>query len=229
MPRILVVEDEAAIRTALAAYLPRHGLEGLLAASGEEALTLAHQADLVVLDIGLPGIDGLEVLRRLRVQSPDLPVLLLTARSDDLDKIVALELGADDYMTKPFNPRELVARIRAILRRTGRSEESAPPAALGAGEVVLDPARHTVQVSGRRVDLTPREFQILQTLMAAPGRVFSRDALLTILWGEQHVGDPKTVDVYIRRLRDKVEADPQQPRLIQTVWGIGYKLVAEHA
>ena len=250
LTHILIVEDEGAIRDALAVYLPGHGFTALLAATGEAALPLAPQADLVVLDIGLPGMDGLEVLRRLRAALPQLPVLLLTAHSDDLDKIVALELGADDYLTKPFNPRELVARMKAVLRRSARpagdgggtgtgTGETEPPAAsalptgaslpatspvLTVGQVRLDPEAHTVTVRGQAADLTPREFQLLRTLLARPGRVFTRDELLTVLWGENHVGDPKTVDVYVRRLRDKVEGDPQNPTLIVTVWGIGYKL-----
>lgn len=221
MPSVLIVEDDPGIRGALQAYLQRNDCSVEAASTGQEALALAPRAEFVVLDLGLPDLDGFEVLRQIRTRHPELPVLLLTARSDDMDKIVALELGADDYLTKPFNPRELLARMRAILRRAGRG--AATSDRLAAGGVVMDLAAHTVTVEGQPASLTPREFLVLQTLLSQPGRAFSRDELLTVIWGPDYVGDPKTVDVYVGRLREKVEADPSNPARVLTVRGVGYK------
>lgn len=223
MLRILVVEDDLGIRGALQAYLKRNDCEVLVAGSGAEALPQMVQAEFVVLDLGLPDMDGFELLRLLRSRHPHLPVLLLTARTDDMDKIIALELGADDYMTKPFNPRELLARIRAIMRRTGRGMAAGPVERLEASGVVVDLVAHAVTVDGEAIHLTPREFLLLKTLLAQPGRAFSRDELMTTLWGQDYVGDPKTVDVYVGRLREKVESEPAAPVRILTVWGVGYK------
>jgi len=181
----------------------------------------------VLLDLGLPDMDGTDVLRHLRETHPDLPVLLLTARTDDTDKIVGLELGADDYLTKPFNPRELLARIRAILRRADREAQPSPPELLEAAGIRLDLAAHTAKVEGRPVQLTPREFLLLTAFLRSPGRALTRDDLRTVLWGPDYVGDPKTVDVYVSRLREKVERDPAHPTRILTVWGVGYKLAAD--
>jgi DNA-binding response OmpR family regulator len=225
MPCVVIVEDDPGIRSALQAYLQRNDCTVAVAGSGREALALLGRAEFVVLDLGLPDMDGFEVLRQIRTRHAHLPVLLLTARTDDMDKIVALELGADDYLTKPFNPRELLARMRAILRRAGRG--AAPADRLAAGDVVMDLAAHTVTVAGQPVNLTPREFLVLQTLLAQPGRVVSRDELLTVIWGPDYVGDPKTVDVYVGRLREKVEADPSNPQRVVTVRGIGYKFAGD--
>lgn len=228
MINVLLVEDDPGIRSALQAYLQRNDCTVTAAGSGQEALAQMLQADFVVLDLGLPDMDGFEVLREGRMRHPHLPVLLLTARTDDMDKIVALELGADDYLTKPCNPRELLARMRAILRRAGRGAAgTGAPERLAAGGVVMDLAAHTVTVAQRPVNLTPREFLVLQTLMSQPGRVFSRDELLTAIWGPEYVGDPKTVDVYIGRLREKVEESPTDPVRVVTVRGVGYKFMAE--
>ncbi|MFZ5816008.1 MAG: response regulator transcription factor [Bacillota bacterium] len=223
MTRIVIVEDDPGIRQAVKAYLSRNGCAVKEAGTGREALPLMEQADLAVLDIGLPDMDGFEVLRRVRAQHPELPVLLLTARADDMDKIVGLELGADDYLTKPFNPRELLARIRAVLRRAGRAAAGSGAERLEAGGVVVDLAAHEVNVDQRPVSLTPREFLILRHLISQPGRAVTRDQLMTALWGPDYVGDPKTVDVYVGRLREKIEADPANPVRILTVRGVGYK------
>lgn len=225
--RILIVEDDAGIYSALQAYLQRHGFAPQVATTGRDALAQLAATDFVLLDLGLPDMDGTDVLRHLRDSYPHLPVLLLTARTDDTDKIVALELGADDYLTKPFNPRELLARIRAILRRIDREAQPARPDVLECAGIRLDLAAHTAAVDGQPVQLTPREFLLLTAFLRSPGRALTRDDLMTVLWGPDYVGDPKTVDVYVSRLREKVEKDPARPARILTVWGVGYKLAAE--
>jgi len=235
--KVLVVEDEAPIRDFVRINLERQGFAVLEAGSGEEGLALLEREhpDVLVLDVRLPGIDGFDVCRQVRQRNLSVPVLMLTARSEDLDKILGLELGADDYMTKPFNPRELVARIRAILRRTGDGAPPPPPAAppaaagngggvLQVGDLRVDVPRREVYVRGEAVTLTPREFDILTLLAGQPGVVFTRDQLLNHLWGENYFGDPKTVDVHVRRLREKIELDPARPIILLTVWGVGYKV-----
>jgi DNA-binding response OmpR family regulator len=221
--KILVVDDEATIVEFIRINLEKAGFEVVTAADGETALALAtsEHPDLIVLDVMLPRRDGFEVCRELR-RITSTPIIMLTARDDDIDKILGLELGADDYMTKPFNPRELVARIKAILRRVDRSAKS-DGHVIVRGRVQLDLDRHQVTAGGRVVNLTPKEFELLELLMKNPGRVFSREVLLEQLWGYDFFGDSKTVDVHIRRLREKVEEDPSSPTHILTVWGVGYK------
>ena len=216
---ILVVEDEQAIASFVAAYLRKDGFKVRMTASGREALTLvdSETPSLVVLDLMLPDLDGLEVCRRIR-ETRTLPVLMLTARDDDLDKIAGLEVGADDYLTKPFNPRELVARVRAILRRSGE-----PPRADGGilrhGELVLDAGRRECHVGDVEIRLAPKEFDLLWELVDHRGVVLTRDQLLERVWGYTFAGDTRTVDVHVRQVRRKLgDASP-----IVTVWGIGYK------
>ncbi|MGI6603866.1 MAG: winged helix-turn-helix domain-containing protein [bacterium] len=221
--KILVVDDEATIVEFVRINLEKAGFRVVSAGDGDEALALAasERPDLIVLDIMLPGRDGFEVCRELR-RTTSVPIIMLTARDEDIDKILGLELGADDYLTKPFNPRELVARIKAILRRVDRLGKMEGQV-LSRGRLQIDLERHQVTAGGRLVDLTPKEFELLELLMKNPGRVFSREMLLERLWGYDFFGDSKTVDVHIRRLREKVEEDPSSPTHILTVWGVGYK------
>lgn len=226
--RILVVDDEPAILELAAFNLRKAGFDVLTASDGPAALAIiqAHAPQAVVLDVMLPGLDGFEVCRELRRWSA-VPVLMLTARKDEVDRVVGLEIGADDYLTKPFSPRELVARVKALLRRVRLDQESARVESaderIEAGGLTIDPARHEVRLSGRPVDLTPTEFQLLAHMAANPGRVFSRDDLLKVIWGEDFFGDERTVDVHIRHLREKTEADPAHPTLVLTVRGVGYR------
>lgn len=221
--KILLVDDEATIVEFVRINLEKAGFEVLAAGDGETALKLAasEQPDVIVLDIMLPGKDGFEVCRELR-RTTAVPIIMLTARDDDIDKILGLELGADDYLTKPFNPRELVARIKAILRRVDRSNKNNTKV-ITRGRIQLDLDRHQVVAGGKPVELTPKEFELLELLMKNPGRVFSREVLLERLWGYDFFGDSKTIDVHIRRLREKVEEDPSSPTHILTVWGVGYR------
>jgi DNA-binding response OmpR family regulator len=218
---ILVVEDEQAIASFVAAYLRKDGFTVRVTASGREALTLvvSESPSLVVLDLMLPDLDGLEVCRRIR-ETSTLPVLMLTARDDDLDKIAGLEVGADDYLTKPFNPRELVARVRAILRRSGdRKQGGAGTGILEHGDLVLDAGRRECRVGETEIRLAPKEFDLLWELLDHRGLVLTRDQLLERVWGYTFAGDTRTVDVHVRQLRRKLgDASP-----IVTVWGIGYK------
>jgi two-component system alkaline phosphatase synthesis response regulator PhoP len=221
---ILVVDDEARIVKLVRDYLERAGFDVLSAHDGETALTLARveQPDLIVLDLMLPGVDGLDVCRRLR-QVSGVPIIMLTARVEEADRIVGLELGADDYVTKPFSPRELVARVRATLRRT--SGEVGPASVLRAGDVELDTAALAATVAGEPVDLTPTEFQVLATLVRQPGRIFSREQLLEAVHGVAFDGFDRSMDSHIKNLRRKIEPDPRQPTYIQTVYGVGYRFV----
>jgi two-component system alkaline phosphatase synthesis response regulator PhoP len=218
---VLVVEDEQAIASFVAAYLRKDGFAVRVTASGREALTLVvtESPALVVLDLMLPDLDGLEVCRRIR-ETNTLPILMLTARDDDLDKIAGLEVGADDYLTKPFNPRELVARVRAILRRSGdRARSGADGGILQHGELVLDAGRRECHVGDEEIRLAPKEFDLLWELIDHKGLVLTRDQLLERVWGYTFAGDTRTVDVHVRQLRRKLgDASP-----IVTVWGIGYK------
>jgi DNA-binding response OmpR family regulator len=218
---ILVVEDEQAIASFVAAYLRKDGFNVRMTASGREALTLvvSESPALVVLDLMLPDLDGLEVCRRIR-EASTLPVLMLTARDDDLDKIAGLEVGADDYLTKPFNPRELVARVKAILRRSGdRTRGGAGSGILEHGDLVLDAGRRECRVGETEIRLAPKEFDLLWELLDHRGLVLTRDQLLERVWGYTFAGDTRTVDVHVRQLRRKLgDASP-----IVTVWGIGYK------
>ncbi|MGH2452745.1 MAG: response regulator transcription factor [bacterium] len=224
-PHVLVVDDEPHIVELVRYNLQQEGFTVSTARDGPEALThvASDRPDLVVLDIMLPAIDGMEVCRQIR-RSSRVPVLMLTARGRELDRVAGLELGADDYVTKPFSPRELVARIRAILRRTGSGAELPDVEALAAEGLRLDPGTHEVWLRGRPVDLTAKEFELLKLLMRHPNRVFTRDFLLEHLWGYDYFGSSRTVDMHISRLREKIEDDPAAPTFIQTVRGVGYKL-----
>jgi two-component system, OmpR family, alkaline phosphatase synthesis response regulator PhoP len=218
---VLVVDDERNIRELIQLYLSNAGYRVVYAADGAEALRLARsdKPDLVVLDLMLPQVDGYEVCRRLRREGNDLPIIMLTARDDDVDKIVGLELGADDYMTKPFNPRELVARIKAVLRRTAPVH---PQLVLQFGDLRLDNEAHEVLLAGCKIDLRQKEFELLATLLAHPNQVLSREQLLAQVWGYEFSGDTRTVDVHVARLREHMANSNIK---IETVWGIGYKLV----
>lgn len=225
MSSILVVEDEPIVRDVVIRYLRKAGYAAAVAADGRTAKDLIEREppDLVILDVMLPGIDGLELCRWIRGRSR-VPVIMLTALGDESDRIVGLELGADDYVTKPFSPRELVARVRSVLRRANAVDTSTEEP-LTAGELEIDPARREVRRAGREVTLTPREFDLLWFLASHPRHVFTRDQLMERLWGYRSATDTGTVTVHIRRLREKVEADPSEPRHLQTVWGVGYRFV----
>jgi len=220
---VLVVDDEPTIGEVVARYLERAGYHARVAADGPQALALCAQSapDLVVLDVMLPGIDGLEVMRRLREEPAPARVILLTARGRESDRIVGLRRGADDYVVKPFSPGELVARVEAVLRRDG--PPAAAPRALELDGLSIDPATRAVRVEGREVALTAREFDLLTFLASHPGQVFSRDRLMELVWQLPDYADTSTVTVHVRRLRAKLEPDPERPRFVQTVWGIGYR------
>jgi DNA-binding response OmpR family regulator len=223
--RILVVDDDPTVSDVVRRYLERADFEVTLVADGQGALdaVVGHRPDLVVLDLMLPGIDGLEVCRRLRSADPDLPVVMLTALGDEGDRVVGLSLGADDYVTKPFSPRELVLRVQSVLRRSVRgSEPAAPPETLRDAGLVVDVARRTARLDGRDLGLTVREFDLLVFFMRNPGRAFRRSELLDAVWGWTF-GDQSTVTVHVRRLREKIESDPAAPTRIVTVWGVGYR------
>ncbi len=227
MVRVLVVDDDETIRTLLRSYLQREGFEVQTAPDGQAALTQARtfRPDVVVLDLLLPGLDGLEVLRHLRAEGNPF-VVLLTAKAEETDRVVGLELGADDYVTKPFSPRELVARIRAILRRSrGRGEAAEGP--LVFRRLRIDPVRREVDREGTPVALTPLEFELLHTLASFPGRVWTREQLIERIWGHDYFGDERVVDAHIKELRRKLGDDPARPLFIQTVRGVGYKFVDE--
>jgi two-component system response regulator RegX3 len=224
--RVLVVEDEESISDPLSYLLRQEGFEVAVAATGPDGLAEFDRggADIVLLDLMLPGLSGTEVCRALRVKS-SVPVIMLTARDSEIDKVVGLELGADDYVTKPFSSRELVARVRAVLRR--RSEpEDAGGAALEAGPVRMDVERHVVSVDGGPVPMPLKEFELLELLLRNAGRVLTRGQLIDRVWGSDYVGDTKTLDVHVKRLRAKIEPDPAHPRYIVTVRGLGYKFEA---
>ena len=223
---ILLVDDEDSVQKLLTYPLERDGFRVVSARDGEEALRLfaAEPVDLVVLDIMLPKLDGLEVCKRLRAES-SVPIIMLTARDDEFDTVLGLELGADDYITKPFSIREFRSRVRALLRRAGAPRRDAPEAEpLVAGAVTLDPDRREARVDGRALDLTYVEFELLLTLVAQPGKVFSRRGLLQAIWGDSAYREPRTIDVHVRHLREKLERDPSEPELILTVRGAGYRL-----
>jgi DNA-binding response OmpR family regulator len=220
---ILIVDDEPKIVKTVRAYLESAGFRVATADSGQMALTVfRHEKPaLVILDLGLPGLDGLDVARALRRDS-SVPIIMLTARVDEADKLIGLELGADDYMTKPFSPRELVARVRAVLRRAGAEREAAPPPVI-AGEVMIDSERRQVRVGQQEVELTPTEFDLLLVLARHPGRVFTRLELLDRVQGYAFEGYERTVDAHVKNLRQKLEPDPKQPQYLLTVYGVGYK------
>ena len=238
---VLVVDDDPTVAEVVLAYLRRFGMSAEHAADGPSALAHAaqHPPDLVILDLMLPGIDGLEVCRRLRQERADLPVIMLTARGEESDRVLGLEIGADDYVTKPFSPRELVLRVESVLRRSrgapppeGPSAPAGPgtdPAGLGSGQrelrdgsLVLDQAGHQATLDGAGLALTGREFDLLAFLLANPGQAFTRAELMQRVWGWEF-GDQSTVTVHVRRLREKVESDPSNPVRLATVWGIGYR------
>jgi DNA-binding response OmpR family regulator len=223
---ILVVDDEPQIVRLLRAYLEETGFRVVIASDGEQALYVARheKPDLVVLDLLMPRMDGLEFTRRIR-RERDVPIIMLTARAEETDRIVGLELGADDYITKPFSPREVIARVRAVLRRAQAPPE--PPSVLRTGPLIMDRATHTVTVSGQPVNLTPTEFGILESLMTTPGRVFRRDELLETVQGVAFEAYERTVDAHIKNLRRKIEPDPAHPRYVLTVRGIGYRINPE--
>jgi DNA-binding response OmpR family regulator len=223
MTTVLVVDDEPIVRDVIVRYLRRDGFATLEAADGDRARELIETANpsLVVLDVMLPGTDGLTLCRWIRGRS-DLPVIMLTARGEEADRIVGLELGADDYVTKPFSPRELAARVRSVLRRV--EVRSAAPEHVEFGEVCIDAGSREVTRAGRAVTLTAREFDLLWFLASNPRRVFSRGHLMDRVWGHSPALDTGTVTVHIRRLREKLEADPARPAHLQTVWGVGYRL-----
>jgi two-component system response regulator RegX3 len=220
---VLVVEDEESFSDALSYMLRKEGFEVAVAANGNDALDEFDRsgADLVLLDLMLPGLPGTEVCRQLRARS-SVPVIMLTAKDSEVDKVVGLELGADDYVTKPFSSRELVARIRAVLRRGTETIELTPPV-LEAGPVRMDVDRHVVTVSGDSVRLPLKEFELLELLLRNAGRVLTRGQLIDRIWGADYVGDTKTLDVHVKRLRSKIERDPANPTRIVTIRGLGYK------
>jgi DNA-binding response OmpR family regulator len=221
--RVLVVDDEPIVTEVIERYLRREGFAVTLAADGLRGLELARSLapDIVILDLMLPKLDGLEVCRTLRAES-GVPIILLTAKGEETDKILGLGLGADDYVVKPFSPGELVARVKAVLRRA-QASPSADAGALRFGDLRIVPRQRRVEVAGRPLDLTAKEFDLLYFLARQPGQVFTREQLLDQVWDYQYVGDASTVTVHVRRLREKLESDPVRPRWVKTVWGVGYK------
>lgn len=226
MTRILIVEDEESYRDPLAYLLRKEGYDVVAAASGDVALERFAEggADLVLLDLMLPGMSGTEVCRELRRRS-DVPVIMLTAKDGEIDKVVGLEIGADDYVTKPYSARELLARIHAVLRRRTAAVPVAEPGVLAAGPVRLDPERHVVEVNGVDTAFPLKEFELLELLLRNAGRVLTRGQLIDRIWGADYVGDTKTLDVHVKRIRAKIEPDPAQPVHLLTVRGLGYKIV----
>ena len=222
--KILVVDDEPNIREVVGLYLRRDGHAVVSAADGEEALEVYRRTrpDLAVLDLMLPKVGGLEVCRRIQAERR-VPLIMLTARGEEEDRIVGLGLGADDYVIKPFSPRELAARVGAVLRRTGEATEPAAGGALVFDDLRIDPATREVSVRDEPVTLTAREFDLLHHMASHPRRVFTRDQLMQAVWGYSFSADTSTVTVHVRRLREKLESDPARPRYLQTVWGIGYR------
>ena len=228
MTTILIVEDEESLADPLAFLLRKEGFEVLLAGDGPTALEEfdRHQVDIVLLDLMLPGMSGTDVCKQLR-QTSNVPVIMVTARDSEIDKVVGLELGADDYVTKPYSSRELIARIRAVLRRGGEEEEVVEDdQILEGGRVRMDVERHTVTVGGEPVPMPLKEFDLLEYLMRNAGRVLTRGQLIDRIWGADYVGDTKTLDVHVKRLRSKIEEEPSRPRQLVTVRGLGYKFEA---
>jgi DNA-binding response OmpR family regulator len=222
---ILLVDDEDAVQKLLAYPLERDGFRVLQARDGEEALALfdRQSVDLVVLDLMLPKLDGLEVCKRLRAGS-DVPIIMLTARGDELDKVLGLELGADDYITKPFSIREFRSRVRALLRRAASPRRSGVDGeVISTGELRIDPSRRTVELAGNAIQLTYVEFELLRVFASSPGRVFTREMLLQALWGDSAYREPRTIDVHVRHLREKLESNPAEPEYLLTVRGVGYR------
>ncbi len=229
--RVLVVDDEESIRMLVEYNLAQSGFEVVTADNGDTALEIAvnEHVDLLVLDLMIPGVSGLEICKRLRQAQISVPIIMLTARGEEIDRVLGLEMGADDYVTKPFSPRELVARVRAVLRRKTEEKVVSEPVVSEAmfvvGDLRLDAERYEVTVRGALIDLTPREFDLLHYLLKNLNRVVSRDQLLDRVWGYEYAGDTRLVDVHISHLRDKIEVDPKSPKWIKTVRGVGYKFV----
>ncbi|CAG0927724.1 Alkaline phosphatase synthesis transcriptional regulatory protein PhoP [Thermoflexales bacterium] len=231
MPRrILIVDDEPAVTQALHTLLAQAGYEVGVAHSGPQALqSLTPPPDLIILDVMLPEMDGYEVCRRLRAQPQHIPVVMLTARSEPIDKLLGLELGADLYLTKPFAPPELLAHLKAIFRLLDAHGARGEGLPLTCGPLTLWDVQHRVEVDGHPIELTPKEYELLRVFMQHPGRAFGRETLLRQVWGYEFSGDSRTVDVHVQRLRAKIESDPAQPQLLCTVRGLGYRLVAPPA
>lgn len=233
MPRILVVDDEKSIVELIKFNLEREGFQVLTAFDGNEALEKARREkpELIILDVMLPGIDGIEVCRSLSqdVNTRQIPIIMLSARTEELDKVLGLEMGADDYITKPFSPRELIARVKARIRRSQsmRNDTGSRDTKLIIGGVVIDCDRFEVTFKGEKVELTPKEFELLRFLAEQPGKVLSREFLLEKIWGYDFMGDSRTVDVHIRHIRQKLECAPGSPNLIETVRGVGYRFKEE--
>ena len=225
MTKILVVEDESSFSDALEFLLGKEGFGVVTAATGNEAMTKFEQGgiDLVLLDLMIPEVSGIEVCKKIRSES-SVPIIMLTAKDTEVDKVVGLELGADDYVTKPYSSRELIARIRAVLRRNGNGGSSNEPGVLVVGPVRMDTERHQVAINGKITSMPLKEFELLEFLMRNAGRVLTRMQLIDRVWGSDYVGDTKTLDVHIKRLRAKIESDPADPQIIQTVRGLGYKM-----
>ena len=227
--RVLIIDDERELRTMLSSYLQAEGFETLEAADGQQGLESAKKTepDLIILDVGLPGIDGFEVLRRLRQRS-DVPVIMLTARAEEMDRVVGLTVGADDYVTKPFSPREVSARITAILRRSSMAMRSSEDEEVLRFEgLTIDPARREVVCDGIPVEISTLEFDLLAALAASPGRVFSREQLMEKVWGWDYFGVDRVVDVHVVNIRKALSDDPAHPRFIGTVRGVGYKFMGD--
>ena len=225
MPKILVVDDEKVLVKGIKFNLENEGYQVETGCDGEEAVELARGGnfDLIILDLMMPKIDGLQACMRIREFS-NVPIIMLTARGEDADKIVGVECGADDYITKPFNILELKARVRALLRRAGMAAQKESGGSLTVGHITLDADARAAWKDGTSVDLTAKEFDLMELLMRNPGRVYSRENLLTVVWGYEYAGDYRTVDVHVRRLREKLELDPANPQYILTKWGVGYYL-----
>jgi DNA-binding response OmpR family regulator len=223
-PTILVVDDEPSISEVVSIYLRRAGYQVVVARDGQQALQVLENQlpDLVVLDLMLPKVDGLEITRRLRAEG-DTPIIMLTARREEADRIAGLDMGADDYVVKPFSPQELVSRVKAVLRRTRGSASTSAERPLIFDDLCIDPKTRLVEVRGEEKSLTAKEFDLLWVLARHPRQVFNRDQLLDLVWGLTEYVDPSTVTVHVRRLREKIEADPSNPSHIHTVWGVGYK------
>ncbi len=225
MTQVLIVEDEVSFSDALSFMLRKEGFEVVVAADGNSGIEIFSRqgADIVLLDVMLPGISGTEVCRQLR-QVSKVPIIMLTAKDSEIDKVVGLELGADDYVTKPFSSRELVARVRAVLRRQSAIDDLDPVGSeLKSGPVVMDVDRHIVMVNGEEVKLPLKEFELLELLLRNAGRVLTRTQLIDRIWGTSYVGDTKTLDVHVKRIRSKIEPDPARPQYLETVRGLGYK------
>ena len=221
--RVLVVDDEKLIVKGIKLSLENDDMEVTCAYDGESAVTLAREKefDIILLDLMLPKLSGFDVCKQIREFS-DTPIIMLTAKSDDMDKILGLEFGADDYVTKPFNILEVKARIKAIVRRNAKKKKAENDRRLKVGELLLDLDSHRVFVSGKEVNLTAKEYDLLELLLSNPGKVYNREQLLSIVWGFEYPGDVRTVDVHVRRLREKIEANPSDPKYVFTKWGVGY-------